>query len=358
MTHLQSCAVDAVTEPRFFTIQYICFLLIFNLLCLFLNPRRQRMPSDLQAHNLRVSAYRGRVARPNDATCTIDFSITTCIAPEEMILFYRLFLNAGEFGYADGNQHHSRGRGRTMYTDETAARQSQTSQLIAEMPDRERPRERLIHRGADALSDTELLAILLRSGPRGSSVVDLARRLLSSFDGNLAQLAAANLTELCAIHGIGMAKAVEIRAAFTLAARLAETQVLKRPRLESPIEVTTLMREHFRNLKQEEFHALLLDTKHALIRDELVTIGLLDRSQVHAREVFRTAIRESAARILLVHNHPSGDPTPSSQDIACTRELVAAGKLVGITVLDHVVVGHRSPERIKEYVSFREENLL
>lgn len=245
-----------------------------------------------------------------------------------------------------------------MYTDRTPSSQPQNAQLIAEMPDRERPRERLVQRGADALSDTELLAILLRSGPRGSSVVELARRVLSAFDGSLSQLAAATLSELCGIHGIGIAKAVEIRAAFTLAARLAETRVRQRPRLESPIEVTTLMREHFRHAKQEEFHALLLDTKHALIKDELVTIGLLDRSQVHAREVFRTAIRESAARILLVHNHPSGDPTPSSQDIACTRELVAAGKLIGITVLDHVIIGQRSPERIKEYVSFREENLL
>ena len=246
-----------------------------------------------------------------------------------------------------------------MYTRNTPERKpSRSVPLIAEMPDRERPRERLIQRGAQALSDTELLAILLRTGPRGSSVIELARQLLQAFGGSLANLAAAGLAELRAVHGIGMAKAVEIRAAFTLAVRLAETRDAVRPRLESPVDVANLLREYFRHVRQEEFHVLLLDTKHGLLRDERVTVGLVDRSQVHAREVFRTAIRESASRILLVHNHPSGDPTPSPQDIACTHNLVTTGKIIGIEVLDHVVLGRRSPDRPREYVSFREENLL
>jgi DNA repair protein RadC len=230
--------------------------------------------------------------------------------------------------------------------------------LIAELPDRERPRERLVAKGADSLSDTELLAILLRSGPRGRSVLLLARDLLAAFDGDLARLAAAAVGELRQVRGIGPAKAVEIHAAFALARRLAAHMSGERPRLEGPAEVAALLRETFRNAKQEVFHALLLDTKHFLIRDEQVTIGLVDRSHVHAREVFRSAIRESCSRIILAHNHPSGDPTPSAQDISCTRNLVAAGKVVGIDVLDHVVIGQRTPTRSRDYMSFREENLL
>jgi len=245
-----------------------------------------------------------------------------------------------------------------MYPESASSSHLPPPYLIAEMPDRERPRERLVQRGTDALSDTELLAILLRSGPRGRSVLQLAGDLLGAFGGELTQLADASLTDLCDVRGIGMAKAVEIRAAFSLAGRLAEAHCRQGTRLESPAEVTRLMRERFRGAKQEEFHALLLDTKHALLRDHVVTIGLLDRSQVHAREVFRIAIRESAARVLLVHNHPSGDPTPSPQDIACTRDLVSAGKIVGIPILDHVIVGKRNPDRVRDYVSFREENLL
>ena len=130
------------------------------------------------------------------------------------------------------------------------------------------------------------------------------------------------------------------------------------PRLESPGDVAALMLPVLAGKKQEEFHVLLLNTKHHLLRDHISTIGLVDRSQVHAREVFRSAIKESCSRILLVHNHPSGDPTPSSQDIACTRDLSAAGKIIGIEVLDHIVIGERTSKRAKYWLSFREENLL
>jgi DNA repair protein RadC len=132
----------------------------------------------------------------------------------------------------------------------------------------------------------------------------------------------------------------------------------ERPRLQGPADVAALLRPVLAGKQQEEFHVLLLDAKHGLIADELVTVGLVDRSQVHAREVFRVAIRESCARIVLAHNHPSGDPTPSAEDIACTRDLVAAGKIVGIEVMDHLVLGARTPGRIKDYLSFREESLL
>ena len=229
---------------------------------------------------------------------------------------------------------------------------------IAELPDHERPRERLLKKGAHSLSDSELLAILLRSGTAGCSVLDLSREILQTFGGNLDQLAAASVKELCAVRGVGVAKAVEIAAAFALAGRLCEFNGNDSPRLESPSDVAGLMRELFRNKKQEEFHVLLLDTKHHLIRDECITVGLVDRSQVHAREVFRGAIRESCSRVLLVHNHPSGDPTPSSHDIACTRNLVSAGKIIGIDVLDHVVIGRRTMSRPIDHLSFREEKLL
>jgi DNA repair protein RadC len=230
--------------------------------------------------------------------------------------------------------------------------------LIAELPDRERPRERLLHSGAEALSDTELLAILLRSGPRGRSVLDLARELIAAFGNDLARLAAATVPELRRIRGIGLAKAAEVRAAFALAQRLSCRVGSGTPRIESPAEVAALMREVLRLKRQEEFHVLLLNTKHQVLRDELITVGLLDRSQVHSREVFRRAIAESCSRIILVHNHPSGDPTPSPQDIACTRDLVNAGKVVGIEVLDHVVIGRRTAERQVDFVSFRQQHLL
>jgi DNA repair protein RadC len=164
--------------------------------------------------------------------------------------------------------------------------------------------------------------------------------------------------ELTELPGIGQAKAVQVKAALGLARRLAESTAGERPRLNSPQDVANLMREAFRGRCQEEFHALLLDTKNGLLRDECVTVGLLDRSQVHAREVFRTAIRESCSRILLCHNHPSGDPTPSVQDVSCTRSLAAAGKVVGIEILDHVVIGHRSSSCPTGFVSLREEGLF
>jgi DNA repair protein RadC len=230
--------------------------------------------------------------------------------------------------------------------------------LIAEMPGHERPRERFLRHGADALSDTELLAILLRTGQAGRSVLELAREALIRFDGDLRQLATAPLSELQQIPGIGQAKAIEVSAAFTLARRLSNRCHLDRPRLESPAEVVTLMREYFMGKAQEEFHVLLLDTKHHLIRDEQITVGLVDRSQVHAREVFRSAIKESCSRIVLVHNHPSGDPTPSAQDISCTKNLIAAGKIIGIEVLDHIIIGHRTASRFRDFLSLRDEKLI
>lgn len=234
---------------------------------------------------------------------------------------------------------------------------AEKSYLIAEMPDHERPRERLMKSGPQALSDAELLAILLRTGAAGTSVLDLARNVMHRY-ASLERVASATLAELQQIPGIGTAKAIEIRAAFELARRLSQFCKAAAPRLESPGAVADLLREEVRGKQQEEFHVLLLDTKHQLLLDHCVTVGLLDRSQVHAREVFRRAIRDGCSRVLLAHNHPSGDPTPSAQDISCTKNLVAAGKIIGIDVLDHIVLGMRSDSRPRDYLSFREEGLL
>jgi DNA repair protein RadC len=230
--------------------------------------------------------------------------------------------------------------------------------LIADLPGHERPRERLLRLGAGSLTEAELLAILLRTGRRGLSAVDLARHLLRAFDGSLNRLAAAKVAELRRVPGIGMAKAVEIHAAFELAKRLAADAERALPSLHEPVAVCELFRELFRTATQEEFHVVLLDAKNQLLRRERITLGLVDRTQIHPREVFRFAIRENCSRVLLVHNHPSGDPTPSAQDIAANRQLVEAGKIVGIEVLDHVIVANPARVHGRAYVSFRQENLM
>ena len=160
------------------------------------------------------------------------------------------------------------------------------------------------------------------------------------------------------MKGIGTAKAVESHAACTLAKRLAVPGLKALPRLNEPGTVYGLLREDFRNVPQERFLALLLDTKNQLLRTEAVTIGLADRTQIHPREVFRPAVRESCSRILLVHNHPSGDPAPSPQDVAATRQLVEAGKILGIEILNHIIIGDPAKEHRPPFISFRQEGLI
>ncbi|MCK5802571.1 MAG: DNA repair protein RadC [Lentisphaeria bacterium] len=230
--------------------------------------------------------------------------------------------------------------------------------MIAEMPQRERPRERLLKRGVDALSDTELLAILLRCGRRGRSVLALAGDVLSAFGGDLGRLSVAAVPELTRVSGIGQAKAVELHAAFGLGRRMAEQREGETPVLDSPACVARFLTSRFSSLRQEEFHALLLDTKNRLLKDCLVTLGLVDRSLCHPREVFRHAIAESATRVLLAHNHPSGDPTPSAGDIQCTTQLAKAGEIIGIQVVDHVIVGGRPRDDCPPFISFQEKHLL
>ena len=227
----------------------------------------------------------------------------------------------------------------------------------ASVPRSDLPAVRLAEHSPAYLSDTELISLLLPRNRPLHKTLDTARSLLAKA-GSVQGVAKMSLPELVAIDGIGVAAATSLQAALALAVRSAAPEDNPRPSMECPSDAAALMRPRFLHLKQEEFHALLLDTKHRLLRDCPVTVGLLDRSPVHAREVFRQAVREACARIILIHNHPSGDPTPSSQDIHSTKSLVQAGKIVGIEVLDHVIVGRASAHRPKDYVSFREESLL
>jgi DNA repair protein RadC len=206
------------------------------------------------------------------------------------------------------------------------------------MPSSERPRERLAKRGASSLKTSELLAILFRTGTRSLNAVELAEKVLSKF-GSLRAMARATTKELQAFEGIGFAKAVEIQAAFELGQRLATEDSLEHPVIHSAKDVARLMIPEMQSLDREHFKILLLNTKNHVIQIHTVSVGSLNASVVHPRECFRPAIAAQAASIILVHNHPSGDVEPSEEDISLTRRLVAAGDLIGIKVLDHVIIG-------------------
>ncbi|MDD5287100.1 MAG: DNA repair protein RadC [Desulfuromonadaceae bacterium] len=225
---------------------------------------------------------------------------------------------------------------------------------IKEWPDDERPREKMLKSGAAVLSDAELLALVIRSGDSGSrqSAIDLGRELIKHFGGNLRELAGADLGELCAIRGVGLAKATSVKAAFTLASRLQSRKLERFDRFTSPQQVFDYFNHEFRDSRKEYFLALLLDGKNRIIRRVQISEGSLNQSIVHPREVFNPAVKESAAAVILVHNHPTGDPAPSCEDIAITRRLKEAGEIMGIKVLDHIIVGDG------EYVSFVERGVL
>lgn len=224
---------------------------------------------------------------------------------------------------------------------------------IKDQPASERPRERLATNGADALSNAELIAILLRTGLKGMNAVEVGRQLLVRF-GSLRELARASVDELRQVRGIGRDKAVTLVAAFALAHKMAAELQEESPLLDNPENVARLLRA--RNLARdvETLQVLLLNTRRRLIRVEAITDGTVDTLLVHAREVFKAAIAANASAIVLAHNHPSGDPTPSEADIKVTRELIRAGQLLKIEVLDHLVLGRATPERAKDYVSLRE----
>jgi len=221
---------------------------------------------------------------------------------------------------------------------------------LREIPAGQRPRERLRDNGAAALSNAELVAILLGTGTKGENVLNLATRLLSQYDG-LNGLARLSFAELRAIHGLGEAKAAQLRAALELGLRLASSHPEARAVVRSPADVAGLVMTEMSLLNQEEMRVVLLNTKNQVLRVHPVYRGSVDSAQVRPAEVFREAVVQNSPQIIAVHNHPSGDPTPSADDVAVTAELVLAGHSLGIELLDHIVIGHG------RYVSLKERHL-
>ncbi len=219
------------------------------------------------------------------------------------------------------------------------------------LPPQDRPRERLLRSGPEGLSSPELLALLLRTGTSRASATDLAGQLLATF-GSLAALSLARPDELDRQAGIGPAKASALLAAFELGRRLQAAPPARRPVIRTPGDVAALVGPQMRHLDREHFRAVLLNTRHEVLDVASVAVGGLDSAPIHPREVFKDAIRRSAAAIILVHNHPSGTPEPSSDDLRITARLQEAGRVVGIEVLDHIIVGDG------RFVSLRERGAL
>jgi DNA repair protein RadC len=223
---------------------------------------------------------------------------------------------------------------------------------VHDLPLGERPRERLLKLGSEALSAQEILALILGRGIKGESVMVTSQKLLSRF-GNLKGIANASVEELTQTKGIGSAKAAQIKAALELSRRL-EADAGEKPKavLKSPDGVATEVRSQLKGKKKEHFVVLCLDTRNRLINRKLVSVGSLDTSIVHPREVFKEAVSSCAASVIFAHNHPSGDPEPSKEDIELTKRLAKAGEIIGIDVLDHIIVCDKS------YVSLKARNLL
>ena len=223
---------------------------------------------------------------------------------------------------------------------------------IRELPRSDRPRERLVDLGAQALSTSELLAIVIGSGARGRSALRIGDDILGRAGGSLRRLASRPVSELTRHGGVGKARAVVVHAALELGRRMAAERRDEGTPIRAPQDVVAAFAPRLEDLPVEEFHVAVLDAQHRLERDITVTRGILNSSLVHPREVFREAIAERAAAIILIHNHPSGDPAPSPDDRSVTDQLVAAGRLLDIPVHDHVIIGRG------RYMSFAEAGLL
>ncbi|RDV22122.1 JAB domain-containing protein [Parageobacillus toebii] len=219
--------------------------------------------------------------------------------------------------------------------------------MIRDVPKDARPRERLLSSGPESLADHELLAILLRTGTKEESVLQLAHRLLKHFEG-LRLLKDATIEEITSIKGIGTTKAVQILAAIELGRRISRLSYNERYVIRSPEDGAKYVMEDMRFLSQEHFVAIYLNTKNQVIHRKTIFIGSLNASIVHPREVFKEAIKRSAASIICVHNHPSGDPTPSREDIDVTKRLAERGRIIGIELLDHLIIGDQKFVSLKE----------
>ncbi|MCL4458291.1 MAG: DNA repair protein RadC [Chloroflexi bacterium] len=221
------------------------------------------------------------------------------------------------------------------------------SPTIKDLPSNERPRERLLNHGPTSLSTPELLAIILSTGRHGEMVTDMARNLLLEF-GGLWGLARASIADLCARKGLKQAKVSQLKAALELARRLRQEEPEERLQIRSPADVADLLLLEMAILEQEQFRVILLDTKNRLIAVRRVYDGSLNASLIRVGEVFKEAVRQNAAAIIIVHNHPSGDPAPSSEDIQVTAQIVAAGRLLDIEVLDHLIIAGQHCLSLKE----------
>lgn len=223
---------------------------------------------------------------------------------------------------------------------------------IKGMPVEERPREKMQRQGISALSNAEILAILIGSGTKNLSAIALANQILTLEESGISYLADCLPEELSRVPGIGSAKSCQIVAAIELGKRVATRPKEKKVNIKSPNDVASLFLEEMRYLKKEFFRVLLLNTKNEIMMIENVSVGDLNSSLVHPREVFRTAVKKSACSMIVVHNHPSGNPEPSAADVDVTRRLVEVGELLGISILDHIIVGDGV------FVSLKERKLL
>lgn len=247
---------------------------------------------------------------------------------------------------------------RVRETEAGATAYRVASKPMRDIPDRLRPREQFDALGAEHVPDATLLALILRTGLEGMNVADLAEDTLQRY-GTLTALARASVGELVAIDGIGPVKAQMLKAALELGRRLSLEAIPEDLRIASPDDVLMVLRERARLAEEEIFWALLLDTKNRMKRPPLViTRGTLNASLAHPREVFKEAIRWSCASVVLAHNHPSGDPTPSAEDVRITRQIVEAGRIIDIHVLDHIILGRKRADERLDYVSLRETGMV
>lgn len=226
------------------------------------------------------------------------------------------------------------------------------SYTIKDLPLNERPREKLLKYGVGSLSNAELIAIIIRTGHLEDTAIDLANKILSIDSLGISFLSNATVEELTRVRGVGQCKAAQIVAAIELGKRISNYGRNSKLKVDSPVVIADLLMEEMRCLNKEHFRVVLLNTKNQIISIEEISVGNLNSSIVHPREVYNVAIRRSANSIILIHNHPSGDSTPSTEDINVTHRLVDAGNIIGIRVLDHIIIGDNN------YISFKQKNLI
>ncbi len=226
------------------------------------------------------------------------------------------------------------------------------SYTIKDLPEDERPREKLYKYGPKALSNTELLAIIIRTGNKENTAIEISQKLLVGKKEGISFLSDTSLQEITKVKGIGECKAAQILAAVELGKRVMSSTYKDKMKVTSPSDIADMLMLDMAHLKKEHFKIVMLDTKNQIIGIEDISIGSLNSSIVHPREVYKEAIARSSASIILVHNHPSGDPTPSKEDIAITRRLAEGGDILGIKVLDHIIVGNN------KYISLKEKDII